>query len=128
MEGVKNLNVAVKEERGDAVFVHRIVPGAADKSYGIHVAKLAGVPSVVVQRSQEILDELEKNHTRAGSGIGAGGISPPVGGHKFSVGKMQFSLFGAENHPVVEELRDVDVDELKPMEALQLLAKWKSFV
>jgi DNA mismatch repair protein MutS len=122
MEGVQNLNVAVKEERGDVVFLHKIVPGAADKSYGIHVAKLAGVPAAVVKRSQEILDELEKNHTRAG------GVSPSVGGHKFAVGALQFSLFGANDHPVVSELRDVDVDDLKPTEALQLLAKWKAFV
>jgi DNA mismatch repair protein MutS len=122
MEGVRNLNVAVQEERGDVVFLHKIVPGAADKSYGIHVAKLAGVPAAVVRRSQDILDELERNHTNTPT---TGGRK---GGHKFAVGAMQFSLFGSENHPVIEELRDVDVDELKPMDALQLLAKWKSFV
>ena len=127
MEGIQNQNVAVKEERGDVVFLHKIVPGAADKSYGIHVAKLAGVPTAVVQRSQEILDELEKNHTSAG-GARAGGTSPPVGGRKFSVGTMQFSLFGASDHPVIADLRDVNVDDLKPMDALQLLAKWKAFV
>ena len=125
MEGVQNLNVAVKEERGDVVFLHKIVPGAADKSYGIHVAKLAGVPSAVVKRSQEILDELEKNHTSGGR---AEGVSPPKGGRKFSVGTTQFSLFGSENHPIIEDLREVNVDELKPTEALQLLAKWKAFV
>ena len=128
MEGILNFNVAVKEERGEVVFLHKIVPGAADKSYGIHVAKLAGVPSAVVKRSQEILNELEREHTRTTSAR-AGGVSPPVrGGRKFSVGTTQFSLFGAENHPIIEELRVVDVDELKPMEALQLLAKWKAFV
>ena len=122
LEGVKNLNVAVKEERENVVFLHKIVPGAADKSYGIHVAKLAGVPSSVVQRSQEILDELEKNHK--------GDISRPAlrGARKFTIGTTQFSLFGAENHPVVTELHDVDVDELKPMDALQLLAKWKTLM
>jgi DNA mismatch repair protein MutS len=123
LEGVQNLNVAVKEERGDVVFLHKIVPGAADKSYGIYVAKLAGVPQSVVKRSQEILKDLE------------GGISRPAlrgaqtqGGRKFTVGTAQFSLFGADDHPVVTELQEVNVDDLKPMEALQLLAKWKSFV
>jgi DNA mismatch repair protein MutS len=125
LEGVRNLNVAVKEERGDVVFLHKIVEGAADKSYGIHVAKLAGVPSAVVQRSQEILTELEKNHT---SGARAGGLRPPTGGRKFSVGNAQFSLFGSDDHPIVTELQDIDVDELKPMDALQLLAKWKDMV
>ena len=119
LEGVRNLNVVVKEERGDVVFLHKIVPGSADKSYGIHVAKLAGVPSSVVQRSQEILEELEKSHTNTGN---------IRGGRKFSVGTMQFSLFGSEDHPVVSELQNVDVDELKPMDALQLLAKWKELV
>ena len=122
MAGVRNLNVAVKEERGDVVFLHKIVPGAADKSYGIHVAKLAGVPSSVVRRSQAILDELEKNHSNVPT---SGKIKE---GRQFSVGTMQFSLFSAENHPVIEDLRDVDVDELKPMDALQLLAKWKGLV
>jgi len=125
MEGVQNFNVAVKEDRGDVVFLHKIVEGAADKSYGIHVAKLAGVPSAVVKRSQEILNELEKNQT---SRARAGGGSPPTGGHKFSVGAMQFSLFGTEDHPVMSDLRDLNVDELKPMDALQLLAKWKGLV
>ena len=125
LEGIRNLNVAVKEERGDVVFLHKIVPGSADKSYGIHVAKLAGVPASVVQRSQEILDVLEKNNA---SGARAGGLSPPTGGRKFSVGAMQFSLFGSDDHPIVSELQDVNVDELKPMDALQLLAKWKGLV
>ena len=130
MEGVQNLNVAVKDERSDVVFLHKIVPGAADKSYGIHVAKLAGVPSSVVHRSQEILDELEKHHTSGAraSGTKAGSVPLPTGGRKFSVGTMQFSLFGSENHPVIEDLRDVDVNELNPMDALQLLAKWKELV
>ena len=137
LEGVRNLNVAVQEDRGDVVFLHKIVEGAADKSYGIHVAKLAGVPSAVVQRSQEILDALEKNHmdnARARSmdvgvrGICSSGGRTPLGGRKFSVGQTQFSLFGAEDHPVVTELQEIDVDELKPMDALKLLAKWKAFV
>ncbi|MCL2709698.1 MAG: DNA mismatch repair protein MutS [Planctomycetaceae bacterium] len=132
LEGVCNLNVAVKEERGDVVFLHKIVPGSADKSYGIHVAKLAGVPSSVVQRSQEILDDLEKNHAsgaKAGSVCArVGGASPPVGGRKFKVGTMQFSLFGSDDHPVISALQDINVDELKPMDALQLLAKWKELV
>jgi DNA mismatch repair protein MutS len=131
MEGIQNFNVAVKEERGDVVFLHKIVSGAADKSYGIHVAKLAGVPSAVVKRSQEILSELEKEHTNshlAGGNLAGTPTSSAKGGRKFSVGATQFSLFGAENHPIIEELQNVDVDELKPTEALQLLAKWKAFV
>ena len=125
MEGIQNLNVAVKEERGEVVFLHKIVPGSADKSYGIHVAKLAGVPSAVVKRSQEILNDLEKNHVQSAR---AGGVRPPVGGRKFSVGTTQFSLFGSDDHPVVTELQEIDVNNLKPVDALQLLAKWKALV
>ena len=127
---MQNLNVAVKEERDDVVFLHKIVPGAADKSYGIYVAKLAGVPSSVVQRSQEILTEMEQDFSRRTCVAHDTEQSRRLtrGGHKFTVGTAQFSLFGAESHPVVSELQDVDVDELKPLEALQLLAKWKTLV
>jgi len=65
---------------------------------------------------------LEKNNTHHAAS------SKTRGGRKFSVGTMQFSLFGAEDHPVVSELQDINVDELKPMDALQLLAKWKELV
>ncbi|MCL2005577.1 MAG: DNA mismatch repair protein MutS [Planctomycetaceae bacterium] len=127
LEGLQNLNVAVKEERGDVVFLHKIVPGAADKSYGIHVAKLAGVPGSVVQRSQEILIELERERSRDISRSALRG-APERGGRKFSSGAMQFSLFGVDDHPVISELQNMNVDELKPTEALQLLAQWKMLV
>ena len=93
--------------------------GAADKNYGIYVAKLAGVPSSVVQRSQEILTDLEANHSTNQSPTRKEGTSAR-GGHKLAVGTVQFSLFGAESHPVVVELQDGGVDELKSMEALQV--------
>ena len=91
------------------------------------MAKLAGVPSSVVRRSQEILTDLEADHSTNQSPTRKQGTSVR-GGHKFTVGIAQFSLFGAESHPVVSELQDVDLDELKPLEALQLLAKWKVLV
>ncbi|GHT19303.1 DNA mismatch repair protein MutS [Planctomycetales bacterium] len=111
---IRNLNVAVSEKNGNVAFLHKIVPGAADKSYGIHVAKIAGVPKEVVQRAGTILDELEQNH-----------VKTSTLGKKFLVGSMQFSLFGSDDHPVIEELRELNVDDLKPLEALKLVAEWK---
>ena len=62
---MRNFNVAVAEEQGRIVFLHRIVPGGADRSYGVHVAELAGLPKAVVQRAREVLLELEAGRRRA---------------------------------------------------------------
>jgi len=103
LPGVRNWNVAVSEQGGEVVFLHRIVPGGADKSYGIHVAKLAGLPRGVVQRAQEILAELEAESTRAAD-------RPP----------SQLSLFAAGD-PISEELEQLELEQLTPLEALNLL-------
>ncbi|GHT22718.1 DNA mismatch repair protein MutS [Planctomycetales bacterium] len=131
LDNVSNLNVAVREQAGDVTFLHKIVPGAADKSYGIHVAKLAGVPKEVVNRAADILAEMEsgkwkiEDNTKNNVNSQQYGLqTKPVSTFKTS-GGIQFSLFGEENHPVLDELRELDIDELKPVEALQLLAKWK---
>lgn len=92
LEGVNNLNVAVRENQGDVTFLHKIVSGAADKSYGIHVAKIAGVPKEVVNRAQEILDELENNETALNVKVNA---KRKTGRKKqIAVGTMQLTLFG----------------------------------
>ena len=78
LSGVKNLNVAVREWQEEVVFLHKIVAGAADKSYGIHVARLAGVPREVIQRSKEILAALEEEHLDAEGRAGLPGRSPPL--------------------------------------------------
>ncbi|MDR3183257.1 MAG: DNA mismatch repair protein MutS [Planctomycetaceae bacterium] len=123
LDGVSNLNVAVREHNGDVAFLHKIVPGSADKSYGIHVAKLAGVPKDVVERASELLESFENKETQSGKPS-----EPPhstVPAAKFSAGGVQFSLFGGEHHPVLDDLRRLNIDTLKPLEALQLLADWK---
>ena len=107
---VRNYNVAVAEEGDRVVFLHRIVPGGADRSYGIHVAQLAGLPRPVVRRAEELLSELEQtrhDHTKA--------PAAPA---------LQLSLFGAKN-PVLEELETLDVNALSPLEALNKLFEWK---
>ncbi|HST88197.1 MAG TPA: DNA mismatch repair protein MutS, partial [Ktedonobacterales bacterium] len=113
---VRAYNVAVAEEQGRVVFLRTIVPGGADKSYGIHVAQLAGIPRQVVRRAEEVLEELErkgdaKARRRAMRDMREQ-VMPPV---------MQMTLFAAEPDPVVEELKALAVDELTPLEALTRL-------
>jgi DNA mismatch repair protein MutS len=107
LPGVRNYNVAVSEEGGEVVFLHKIVPGGADKSYGIHVAELAGLPRGVVQRAQEILADLE----REARGTSTGAAS-------------QLPLFSA-SHPLADELEALQIDQLTPLEALNLLYEWR---
>jgi DNA mismatch repair protein MutS len=106
---VKNYNVAVKEDKGEVIFLRKIVPGGVDKSYGIHVGKLAGLPKTVVHRSQEILDELE------GDGKN---VKHVVKSHQKQL--TQMPLF-AEKSPLLAELEKLEIDSLTPLEALTKL-------
>ncbi|MDD4166249.1 MAG: DNA mismatch repair protein MutS [Endomicrobiaceae bacterium] len=108
--GIINASVSVKEWDGNVIFLHKIVEGSADKSYGIHVARLAGVPHKVIQRAYQILDGLEKNINK-----------------KFSKLEqdIQPNLFTSIEPEILIELRKLDVDNLKPIEALKLLSDWK---
>ena len=110
LPGIRNYNVAVSEADNNVVFLHKIVPGGADKSYGIHVAQLAGLPAPVIQRANEIMAELEKSSGRAMN------INPHAA--------QQASLF-PETSPLLDELRDVDVNSLSPIEALNKLFEWQ---
>jgi DNA mismatch repair protein MutS len=114
---VRNLNVAVREVGDSIVFLRRLEEGGADRSYGIQVARLAGLPHEVIARARELLAELEGSHSGGGEGLGRRGkhrpaSEPPPG---------QLSLFAAE-HPVVSRLREMEVEDLTPLEALNLLA------
>lgn len=119
--GVKNLNVAVREWDDKVIFLHKIVAGAADKSYGIHVARLAGVPREVVERSKDILAQLEEEHLDA---EGRAKIARRPDGPKPT--RLQLTLFGAADHPLVDELRRLDLNHLTPIEALQRLQQWQA--
>ncbi len=110
LPGVRNYNVAVTESGGKVVFLHKIVPGGADKSYGIHVAQLAGLPAPVVQRANEIMAELEKSSGQAVR------INPHAA--------QQAALF-PETSPLLDELEAVDMNSLSPIEALNKLFEWK---
>ena len=106
--GIYNLSVSVLESGDNVTFLKKVLPGKADKSYGIHVAKLAGIPGKVVTRAYDILDGLETDE-------GSQAISRPE----------QMSLFGEERSPVLEELEGLNVDNLSPRDALQILYRWK---
>jgi len=110
LPGIRNYNVAVSEADGKVVFLHKIVPGGADRSYGIHVAQLAGLPAPVIQRANEIMAELEKTSGRAVK------IDPHA---------AQQALLFPESSPLLDELKDVDVNALSPIEALNKLFEWQ---
>jgi DNA mismatch repair protein MutS len=110
LPGVRNYNVAVSEADNQVVFLHKIVPGGADRSYGIHVGQLAGLPKTVVQRAQEILQQLEASSGRAVK------INPNA--------PKQVALF-PETNPLLDELRQIDINALSPMEALNKLYEWQ---
>jgi DNA mismatch repair protein MutS len=107
---VQCLNVAVSEEEGHVVFLHKIVPGGADKSYGIHVAQLAGIPRPVIHRAEEILAELEQKGDAKARRKAMQEIVMPAA--------MQMTLFSGEPHPLIEEIKGLAIDELTPIEAI----------
>jgi DNA mismatch repair protein MutS len=110
---VLSLNVAVSEEQGRVVFLHKIVPGGADKSYGVHVAQLAGIPRPVIHRAQEILAELERKGDERTRRKAMRELPTPT--------VMQMTLFAAQQHPLIEELQNLAIDELTPIEAISKL-------
>ena len=115
IEGVKNYHIAAKKRGDGIVFLRKIVPGGADQSYGVEVAKLAGVPGRVVDRARAILAELE---AQDGSAPTPSAAAPEGRDDQVSLG----DLAGAE---VLDELRNTAVDTLTPIEALNLLYRLK---
>ncbi|MGB1656143.1 MAG: DNA mismatch repair protein MutS [Longimicrobiales bacterium] len=116
LDGVKNMNVSVREVGEEIVFLRRLADGGADRSYGIQVARLAGLPDGIVARARELLSELEGTHTGGGEGLGRHGAHRPESEPPLD----QLSMFTVE-HPMVARLRALDPDELSPREALTIL-------
>jgi DNA mismatch repair protein MutS len=116
LKGVKNMNVSVREVGSDIVFLRRLAEGGADRSYGIQVARLAGLPDGIVSRARELLAELEGTHTGGGEGLGRYGSHRPPS----EAPPQQLSMFKVE-HPLVTRLRSLDPNDLSPKEALDLL-------
>ena len=145
LPAVRNFNVAVREVGGEVLFLHRLQPGGANRSYGIEVGRLAGLPAPVLSRAREVLALLEgeqiveglggrggeagargAGHEARGAGRGArNGAGKPLPASRAPrpEPREQLALFVAEPHPVVERLREVDPNNLTPLQALELLAK-----
>ncbi len=119
MPGLRNLNVDVAEENGNVVFLHKIVEGSADRSYGIHVAKLAGVPDSLLERASQKLEELENGQESIE-------LVKPAENAEFCVQEEeQISFFGFAPNPVVERLKAIDLMNLTPSEAFKILEELK---
>ncbi len=122
-ERIKNFNVSVKEVNGRVVFLRKLVPGGSEHSFGIHVARLAGMPRSIVERAEVILHDLERNNS--------GGVSAPPEGGKASGDPVQLSFFQLDD-PVLSQIRDellrLDVNRLTPLEALNKLNEIKVLV
>ena len=114
---VKNCNVAVREWMDEVVFLYKILPGGTDKSYGIHVAKLAGVPQSILERSKEILEELESTFTKEVTG-------DHLAKHKTKQPNKD-TLFVQKHKSVLEKLASIDINKLTPIEAINLLSQIK---
>jgi DNA mismatch repair protein MutS len=112
---VRNYNVAVTESGGRVVFLHKIVPGGADRSYGIHVAQIAGIPKAVVDRANEILEQLEGNAD----------FRERQQKTRQSFSGVQMSFLAPETDPLVADILALDVDALSPLEALNKLYELK---
>jgi DNA mismatch repair protein MutS len=119
LTAVKNVHVSVKETPNEIVFLRRVEPGSADKSYGIEVARLAGLPRSVIARAREVLLKHEQNEHEL-----SGTLSPGANGNANHNGHQEV-LFTALDREVIEKLRGADLDQLKPLEALNLLAELK---
>jgi DNA mismatch repair protein MutS len=115
LAGVKNYHVSVKETGGGIAFLRKVEPGAADRSYGIEVAKLAGLPNEVITRAREVLTEHESAERELTEHLSPGSSPPPT----------QLTIFTPISQPVLEKLREVDLNRLTPLEALNLLAELK---
>jgi DNA mismatch repair protein MutS len=111
LDGVRNLRVTVKEAGDHIIFLRKVEPGRADRSYGIEVARLAGLPPGVIERAREVLKLHEKSEQAV-----TGELKP-------ATDAVQVQLFAPVNHNIAERIRSLKLDELRPIEALQLLSE-----
>jgi DNA mismatch repair protein MutS len=118
LSGVKNYHVTVKETGGGIAFLRKVAPGAADRSYGIEVAKLAGLPHEVIVRAREVLAEHENAERQLMGHLSPGSTPLPA----------QLTIFTPLSQPVLDKLREVDLNSLTPLDALNLLAQLKKQV
>jgi DNA mismatch repair protein MutS len=117
LPGVKNFHVSVKENAGGIVFLRKVEPGAADRSYGIEVGKLAGLPPEVVVRAREVLQEHESAEQQTTAHLSPGTSEPTP--------QMQLTMFTPLSQKIVDRLKEADLNNLTPMEAMHLLWELK---
>ncbi len=117
LTGVKNYHVSVKESGGNVIFLRKVEPGAADKSYGIEVAKLAGLPSDVIERARTVLKEHETVERQATSHLATD--------DRTAAGPIQLTIFTPLSQKIVDQLKETDLNRLTPLEALNLLYELK---
>jgi DNA mismatch repair protein MutS len=121
MERLENSTVAVKEWEGEVIFLHEVTRGAADRSYGVQVAKLAGLPETVIKRSKLILEKLEKGHYQGQSNLKGLITDLPL----FSNDQNSDDLAEKKVDPLHEEIKNKDLDSISPRDALEFLYKLK---
>ncbi len=129
LSGIKNYNIAVREWNDQVIFLRKIVEGGADQSYGIQVARLAGLPVPVIQRAKEILADLEQDRrgeaqhhfSEQAAAEQEMPSKPRSSRRKKKASQQQLSLFGNQAHPVIEKLQHLDLNSLTPLDALNLL-------
>jgi len=114
---VRNFHVAVREWNDEIIFLHKVRPGGTDRSYGIQVGRLAGLPPSVIERAKVILAELEAERTELSAALGADEPMPPTRG--------QLALFPPTHDPLLKELAALDLGSLTPLQALNLLSDWQ---
>ncbi|MEM3493483.1 MAG: DNA mismatch repair protein MutS, partial [Thermoplasmata archaeon] len=120
-QGIQNVHIAVKEANGEVVFLRKVIPGATDKSYGIYVAKIAGVPESVITKAREILRKMEEVELS---------VQNPEKARKRQPRYTQMLLIDtpAPKHPAILELEKVDVNTLTPLDAFNLIVKLKKMI
>ena len=127
--GARNFNFAVKEWNEDIIFLRKIVEGGADKSYGIHVARLAGIPVEVIDRAREVLGNLEQQSLDIDDRPAlARSTAKPKDGEGRKAASIQLDFFQSINDEIYRELKNLDLDAMTPLEALKLLAELKDKV
>ena len=126
LHGVKNLNVDVAEQNGNIVFLHKIVEGSASRSYGIHVAKLAGIPKSLLERAQQKLYELESGGPSSDTTYGSMTALPAS--KAAEAHEEQISMFSFASNPVVEKLKALNLMDITPSKAFEILEELKELL
>ncbi len=121
---VSNYRVTVRETGDRIIWLHKIMPGGTDRSYGIQVARMAGAPPEMIARAHEILAELEKNTMDRKDVAGVMGLEPPAT-TSVKKKKLQLTLFDIDRHPIIDELEQLDVSTMTPVDAIVKLQEWQ---